>query len=377
MPPERETWIDQARWVAIALVVIGHVVGPLRGSSVVAKTISDFVYVFHIPALVLLAGWGARRASASGRGLTRLFWALLVPYVLFQIVAILLGWSLFGHSPSWVFVYPSFGLWFLLSLASWRLLAPWFHGLPAPVLPALAVALLAGASPHLDSFLSLQRTAYFLPMFIAGPWIVDRVSVWRQRARVQIAALAVLVLALVVVYIRETGFDRTIFFGRDSYDALGQGLIHGMLARLLALAIASTLAIALLLAIPGGALGASRLGVLVAHGGQHTMYPYLLHLPFLLIAAWTGWYSIGSPHVTALGAALVGLTLAVVFVTPPVRWVAGPLVEPRAWWDRVRALTRAGSPDGPPTPPPPAPPPPAAPAPAPATPPASRIVEPR
>jgi fucose 4-O-acetylase-like acetyltransferase len=343
MPTKRETWVDQARWVAIALVVIGHVVGPLRSHSVVAKTISDFVYIFHIPALVLLAGWGARRASASGRGLTRLFWALLVPYVLFQLVAFFMGWSLFGHSPSWVFVYPTFGLWFLMSLASWRLLAPWFHGLRAPFLAAVVVALVAGASPKIDDLLSLQRTAFFLPLFIAGPWVVDRVSAWRQRARVQMGALAFLLLALVVVYIRETGFDRTIFFGRDSYAALGQGLTHGMVARVVALAISGVLATALLLAIPGGALGASRVGVLVAHAGQHTLYPYLLHLPILLIAAWTGWYSSGSPHVAALVAAFVGLGLAIVLVTPPVRWIAGPLVEPRAWWDRVRARIRPGS----------------------------------
>lgn len=337
MPLEREARIDQARWVAIALVLIGHVVGPLRSSSVVAKTISDFVYVFHIPALVLLAGWGARRASASGRGLTRVFWALLVPFAVFQLVAFALGWSLNGRSPSWTFTYPTFGLWFLMSLAAWRLLAPWFHGLRAPFLVALAVAVVAGASPHLGELLSLQRTAFFLPLFIAGPWVVDHVAGWRQRTAVQVGAIAVLVIALVVVYLLEKDFDRTIFFGRDGYDALGQSLVRGVAARLLALAVAGSLAIALLLAIPGGAVGASRLGVLIAHGGRHTLYPYLLHLPFLLIAAWTGWYTTGSPHVAALVAALVGLALAIVLVTPPVRWIAGPLVEPQAWWNRLRA----------------------------------------
>jgi fucose 4-O-acetylase-like acetyltransferase len=336
MPSERETWVDQARWVAIALVVIGHVVGPLRGSSVVAKTISDFVYVFHIPALVLLAGWGARRASASGRGLTRVFWSLLVPYVLFQLVAFFMGWLLYRHSPSWVFADPTFGLWFLLSLASWRLLAPWFQGLRAPFLVALAVALVAGASPRIGTVLSLQRTAFFLPLFVAGPWVVDRVTVWRRRGRVQIGALAVLLVALVVVYLREKAFDRTIFFGRDDYHSLGQGLVHGVLARIVALAIAGGLATALLLAIPSGSLGASRLGRQVASGGRYTLYAYLLHLPFLLFARWTGWYSTGTPHLAALVAAVVGLGLAVLFVTPPVRFLARPLVEPRAWWERWR-----------------------------------------
>src|SRR5580765_7727582 len=98
----REVWVDQARWVAVALVLIGHLVGPLRGRSTLAHAISDFVYIFHIPALVLLAGWGARRTTADSRGLTRIFWSLLVPYVLFQLIAFGVGWTLNGGRPSWV-----------------------------------------------------------------------------------------------------------------------------------------------------------------------------------------------------------------------------------------------------------------------------------
>jgi hypothetical protein len=51
--------------------------------------------------------------------------------------------------------------------------------------------------------------------------------------------------------------------------------------------------------------------------------------------------------VAALVAGFVGLGLAIVLVTPPVRWIAGPLVEPRAWWDRVRARLRPPSPPAP------------------------------
>jgi fucose 4-O-acetylase-like acetyltransferase len=346
----RQVWVDQARWAAVALVLIGHLVGPLRGRSTLAHAISDYVYIFHIPALVLLAGWGARRTTADGRTLTRIFWALLVPYVLFQLIAFGVNWELNGQHPSWTFVDQTFGLWFLVSLASWRLLAPWFRGLRAPVLVALLVALLAGASPRIGTTLSLQRTAFFLPMFIAGPWIVDQVSVWRQRTAVRLGALAVLAVAGLAVLIRQPHFDRTIFFGRDSYHSLGQGLAHGVLARLGALGLATGLAVALFLAVPGGRFETSTLGRLAAQAGQHTMYPYLLHLPVLLIAGWSGWYAHGSPTAAAVVAALVGLGLAMLFVTPPVRLVAGIVVEPRAWWDRVRPggriRKRAVSPSG-------------------------------
>jgi fucose 4-O-acetylase-like acetyltransferase len=339
----REVWVDQARWAAIVLVLVGHLVGPLRGRSTLAHAISDFVYIFHIPALVLLAGWGARRLTADGRNLTRTFWALVVPYVAFQTIAFGLRYALFGTAPSWSYVYQTFGLWFLVSLASWRLLAPWFHGLPAATPVALGISLLAGLSPPLGEPLSLQRTAYFLPLFVAGPWVVDRVGLLRRlpgAGRIQLLAAGVLVTAAVVVLVREPGFDRTIFFGRDSYTDLHQGVLHGLAARVAALALATVLAVALMLVMPGGGLGASAAARLMARAGQHTMFPYLLHLPVLLVAGWTGWYRHGSPTLATLVAAGVGVSLAVLFVTPPVRWVAGPVVEPRVWWDRVRAVNR-------------------------------------
>src|SRR3954471_17203112 len=157
----RQTWVDQARWVAIALVLVGHFVGLLRVRSELARGISDFVYVFHIPALVLLAGWGARRIKASGDGLVKIFWQLLVPYVIFQLIAFAANRVLEGSHPSWAFVNQTFGLWFLVALAAWRLLAPWFHGLRWPVAAALAVALLAGLSPRIGEFLSLSRICFF------------------------------------------------------------------------------------------------------------------------------------------------------------------------------------------------------------------------
>ena len=51
----RQTWIDQTRWCAIVLVVVGHAVGLLRSTSDLAVVVSNFVYMFHIPVLVLLA----------------------------------------------------------------------------------------------------------------------------------------------------------------------------------------------------------------------------------------------------------------------------------------------------------------------------------
>lgn len=330
----RQTWIDQVRWVAIALVLAGHFVGPLRGRSDLAHAVSDYLYVFHIPAFVLLAGWSASRLQASGRGLTRIFWQLLVPYVVFQLIAFGVNRVLEDDDPSWSFTSQTFGLWFLVALAGWRLLGPWFHGLRAPVVAALAVALLAGASPRVGEFLALSRIAYFLPLFVAGPWLVDRVSTWRHLPHARLYGLGILAAGAAWVGIQEPSFDRTIFFGRDSYAALHQGLVHGAAFRAGSLAISALLAVGLMLAVPGRPGAPTRVGRWAAEAGRHSMYPYLLHLPLLTFIGWTGWAREGQPHVTTVIAAAAAVAVAAIAVTPPVRLLAGPFVEPRAWFQR-------------------------------------------
>ncbi|GAA4357982.1 acyltransferase family protein [Angustibacter luteus] len=339
-PRVRQTWVDQARWVAITLVVIGHVVGLLRGRSDLARAISDFVYTFHIAGLVLLAGWGARRQRASGEGLTKIFWQLLVPYVVFQLLAFAANRVFEGAHPSWSFTSQTFGLWFLVALAAWRLLGPWFHGLRWPVLPALALALLAGLSPRIGDHLSLSRIAFFLPVFVAGPWVVDRVSHWRTLPAARAAGGLLLAGWGLWVAGHQPTFDRTIFFGRDSYDALGQGGLHGVLARLAALALTTVLAVCLLVLVPGRPGAPTRVGRWAAEAGRHTMYPYLLHLPLLTVLAWSGLLGRPAPTIATLVGVLAAVAFCVVTVLPPVRFVAGPFVEPRTWaqrWLRPRA----------------------------------------
>ncbi len=332
----RQTWVDQVRWVAIALVLAGHFVGLVRGRSDLARGISDFLYVFHIPALVLLAGWGARRLRASGPGLTRILWQLLVPYVAFQLIAFAANRVLEGSHPSWSFTSQTFGLWFLVALAGWRLLGPWFHGLRAPVAAALAVALLAGLSPHIGGLLSLSRIAFFLPLFVAGPWLVDRVSTWRHLPRARLYGALVLLAGALWVGLQEPAFDRTIFFGRDSYHALHQGVLHGVVYRTGALAISAVLAVGLMLVVPGRPGAPTRAGRWFAEAGRHTMFPYLIHLPLLTVLGWTGWPRLGPPTVTAVVAVVAAVVAAAVLVTPPVRLLAGPFVEPRTWFERWR-----------------------------------------
>lgn len=325
----RQTWIDQARWVAIVLVVMGHAVGQMRSESGLAILVSNFVYTFHIPVFVILAGWGARRVEANGKNLGKIWWQLLFPYLIFQVIAFALDWIIDGKTPSWSFTNQTFGLWFLIALAGWRISGPWFRGLRWAVPLSVALALLAGTSPTIGSWLSISRILFFLPLFLSGPWLVDQITVWRGRPALRWAAAGYLFIFVAVVALLGKDFWRTPFFGKSSYEELEQGNLSGMAIRLAVIAIATVTATAFLLVLPGHPGAPSRLGQWVASAGQHTMYPYLLHLQVLTLVGATHWKTMGQPTVTTALFILGAIAVCIFAELKSVRTILSPLVEPK------------------------------------------------
>src|SRR5690606_488910 len=61
-------------------------------------------------------------------------------------------------------------LWFLVTLATMRILLPYIVQFKHPLLLSVALALVAGLSPAVGTQFSASRTLCFLPFFVAG-WL--------------------------------------------------------------------------------------------------------------------------------------------------------------------------------------------------------------
>lgn len=329
-PRSRDPWLDNIRLVAITLVVIGHAIGTSKGINSAALALSTFLYLFHIPMFALAAGWTAQRLTASTAALGKMTWQVLVPYVIFQTIAILLGrWD--GNEPPFQYVTPAFALWFLVSLFSWRLLAPWFRDSGYGLLAALVIALLAGLAPEVGEPFSLSRTFFFFPAFLVGAVYGDRLRDWLASPLVRIAAGVLLVGALVYCAASADEMNRSLQLGRDSYDALGMTALEGASTRLLTILSGIGLAIACIAVVP-------RRRLPLTHLGAYTLYAYLLHVVLRRVLVALDLF----PQATDV-AELVALVVGAVIVTlvlssAPVRFLACPLVEP--WRVRVVVLRR-------------------------------------
>ncbi len=258
--------IDNAKAILIFLVVWGHFIEFAAFADGMTGQIYAAVYAFHMPAFALLSGY----VSMAEFG--REFWArlarrLLLPLVVFQ----LLYWPFltqFAPFKLGGFVTPHWILWFLASLATWKLMLPIFARIRFPLASAFALALVAGFIPEIDTTFSLSRTFYFFPAFLFGHlYASEALARLQNRERWCAAGFAVIVIS---VAWSVDGTNLVVLFGSQSYGALPEIWASPVFDRLLLMASgigASTLLIAL---IPERKSAISSIGL-------ETLTIYLLH----------------------------------------------------------------------------------------------------
>jgi len=86
-PRPRDPWLDNAKLVLIALVVLGHTLSRgIQQSVPSAHALYLFIYLFHIPAFVFLAGHLARARELTPQGLQTIVTRQLAPYLVFTVL---------------------------------------------------------------------------------------------------------------------------------------------------------------------------------------------------------------------------------------------------------------------------------------------------
>ncbi|QKW21247.1 acyltransferase family protein [Kitasatospora sp. NA04385] len=325
----REPFFDHVKLLAMVLVVCGHFWEPLVRAPGHRVLHAGYllVYAFHMPVFVFVSGWFSRSFAARPDQLGRLLGGVLAPYLLWT--------TLLGAYTAWLdggtfaldLLTPVWVTWFLLSLFLWRLSAPLWHRLRAPLTTAAAVSLLAGALP-LTPQLSIGRTLQLLPFFVAGLTLDRRrVLALRGDRRLRAAAPAVFGAAALAAYWLVPRLDAAWFYRSSSAAGLHAGYPRWLLVSL-GINLAGALLGAVFLALVP--VRADRSGRWAALGAA-SMAAFLVH-PFLQEAlVHAGWYGRGFLP-TAAGQAVLtagAAALALLLCTRPVARPLRPLLAPR------------------------------------------------
>jgi fucose 4-O-acetylase-like acetyltransferase len=267
----RDPWFDNAKMALVLLVVVGHSWTLLPREGAVSH-VYDFLYVWHVPAFVLVTGYLSRSFTWESRRLWQLVRTVAIPYVIFESALALFRIYVGGEHLRDIFADPHWPMWYLSALFFWRLATPVFKALPAHAALSLAVAisLLGGmvAATTFDFF----RICGFLPFFVLGlkasPEALERLrEPWVRK---------VAILVFVAIAVATTWMDQLVgttdwLYDSYGYHDLGVSDVRGVVLRggLLVAGLAGAVAfLALVPRVRGWftAMGAATLVVYLFHG---------------------------------------------------------------------------------------------------------------
>ncbi|RVX47706.1 fucose 4-O-acetylase-like acetyltransferase [Nonomuraea polychroma] len=310
----RDPFFDNAKYLAIVLVVCGHLIEDQRDAPI-AHALYFYVYVFHMPLFIVLTGYLSRKFTFGAGKARKLISTLAVPYLVFELAYSLPRLVLYGKFELSL-LEPYYLTWFLMSLFLWRLSTPVWQQLRWPLLVALVLSLVTGMSKLPDE-LSMNRTFGLLPFYVLGLMLKPEHFQWLRRPYMRLAGACVLGLGLATALLVHEAVPTEWIRWRLSNTEIGVDDLTGTAIRLGLLVAGAVLVAAFLAVTPARRTWFSGLGAT-------TMYAYLLHGFVVKVAER---FDLGLPLSIGLG-----LVAATVLCTPPVRKLFHWAVEPRMSW---------------------------------------------
>ncbi|MCX5369912.1 acyltransferase family protein [Streptomyces sp. NBC_00103] len=324
---KRDAFFDNAKYLAIVLVAMGHTWEPLKGDSRVLTAAYVLVYTFHMPAFIVISGFFSRSFDGSPGKLKRLVTGIVVPYIVFETAYPLLKTYVDGSPQDISLLDPYYLTWFLCALFIWRLTTPIWKLVRYPLPLALGIAMLASATPNIGGDLDLPRVLQFLPFFVLGLVLKPEHFALVRRRSFRIAAVPVFAFALAFAWWAVPRMNSGWLYHRNSAQELGVPWWVGPVMQLALFGCSLLLTACFLSWVPGRTMWFTALGA-------GTLYGYLTHGLLLKTADYRGWFDhpalhrpLGEIAVTVAAAAAVTL-----LCTAPVRRVLRCVMEPRMDW---------------------------------------------
>ncbi len=304
----------------VTLVVVGHG-WTLLPHHLVDAWLYDFLYLWHVPAFVMVTGYLSRSFTWSRRDMRRLMTSVALPYVIFEAALAAFRFGVGGERMDMLFADPHWPMWYLAALLLWRLATPALKALPGALPLAVVVSLLGGLAT--TEVLDVSRATGLLPFFVLG-LLARREHLDALRdGRFRTAAWGVLGTAFLLCSLVDGRMRTEWMYWRSGYAELGVTALEGMAVRFGLLVAAGLVALSFLTLVP-------RTGGWFSRLGAATLVVYLFHGFFVKgaeyagLASWTAENPVLGLLATTGGAVVLALTLA----APPVARRLNTVVDP-------------------------------------------------
>lgn len=324
----RDPFLDNAKYLTIVLVAIGHSWDPLRDASRTVSALYFVVYTFHMPAFVIISGYLSRSFEGKPRQIQRLITGVAVPYFVIQTVyTFFMRWAQDNPERPFAYQEPGFALWFLIALFIWRLTTPVWKSLRWPLPVALAIAVAAGVTPSIGGDLNLMRVLCFLPFFVLGLQLKPAHFDLVRTRRARMIAGPVLVAAVVFAYWAVPRMSKQWFLHDKSAQYMHVPSWVDAMMTLAVFGCGLVLTACFLAWVPRRHTWFTALGA-------GTLYAYLLHIFVIQSSREFGWYDapwVDHP-ISRVAITVAAAVMMTALCTRPVQRVFRFALEPRMDW---------------------------------------------
>lgn len=310
MTKERDYFFDNVKAVLMFLVVLGHLLLPIHGESILV-VVKRLIYVFHMPLFVFVSGYFAKTFYKNGHYNYQKVLYLLKAYIIF-VVAIQLVYAASGYQRfSEIHFFSQSGApWYLFAMIVWYLTIPLVRRCHMVLTLTVSVvfALAAGFFRNIGDFLCLSRILVFGPFFYLG-YYMERATMRKlltaRYGRVVLPA-AGLAAGGILLFGQNLEDPLSMVYENFSYYEL-ENAGSGLMVRLILLTAAVILSWGLLFLVPKRKTRISAIG-------ENTMPIYMLHRILRDLLMFAGLYNYvedGGLEVLALFSILSVMMIAV------------------------------------------------------------------
>lgn len=242
---------DNIKFFLMVSVVIGHTIYNFVGSSDIAKGLYLFIYTFHMPAFIFVAGIFSKRAIKEKK-LEKVLEYIII-YVFMKYLDSIGVYLLNGKIKFHLFWEDGPG-WFALAMAVFLLVTMCIQNIEGKYVLVCAFFLgcVAGLDNHLGDHFVSMRICTFYPVFLAGYYSceevqkMERIGVYSTILKVCSFIVINVCLLLSVQKVDVIYPFIKLLKGKFTYEEMGMGMM-GVFARLICYGLWALMIIAIIL----------------------------------------------------------------------------------------------------------------------------------
>ena len=338
MSKVRDAWLDNVKAVLITLVIIGHIISPVTKKSDFMLTIYQVIFFFHMPCFIMLSGYFSKR-RINEKDYLSIIEKLLIPFFIYNFVSYLLygftgsleRYTEFNTDNNFIWLRPIYAFWYIYALIVYNSITIWVNAKKYSKIKSFLLIILIGIFVvFLEpiKYMQISKILAFYPFFYLGYCIDLNVNQIKNKKCKIIGIISFTIAVLVCINFHEY-IPRQLYLMEQPYHKFcGENwFIIGITTRILMYFSAVCLSFSLLSLM-------TEKQTLFTSIGRYSIYGYVLHTYVVMILRIIdvkifAFYTKVNTLEEYMILLFLSVLLSIVLVTPIIRKVFSPLVEPK------------------------------------------------